>query len=190
MMYMGDTLNEGVTKIIDRVPRPGMETQLEDAIKNLNRAAMQFPGHLGVNVTKPSLPAQPGYRSVYKFDSSAHLRAWEESDTQHRLVAIANRYTQGAPGYKVLTGLETWFTLPAPVGTPHPPRSRMTVVTWLGIFPLVYLYGLAINWLAPTGTPAIVHVLVVTLFVVPTMSYVVAPRLTRLFKNWLYPEAK
>jgi antibiotic biosynthesis monooxygenase (ABM) superfamily enzyme len=28
----------------------------------------------------------------------------------------------------------------------------------------------------------------VTALVVPTMSYVVAPRLTRLFKDWLYPK--
>jgi len=184
---MDDLSDDVVTKIVDRIPRPGMENQLEGAIKDLNHAAVRFPGHLGLHVTPPSLPAQPGYRLVYKFDSCAHLRAWEESDEQHRLVRAANRYSQGEPHYKVLTGLETWFALPAPSGTPHPPRAKMTVVSWFGIFPLVYIYGQLVVWAVPAATPIILRVFLVTVLVVPTMSYVVAPRLTRLFKNWLYP---
>ena len=65
---------------------------------------------------------------------------------------------------------------------------RMTVVTWLGIFPLVYLYAELFNRILPPATPVILKVFAVTALVVPTMSYVVAPRLTRLFKDWLYPK--
>src|SRR6266581_436849 len=148
--------------------------------------ALKFTGHLGVTVTRPSLPAQPGFRMVYRFDSCGHLRAWEESAERARLVAAANRYTQGEPRYDILTGLESWFTLPAQPAI-HPKRIRMTVVTWMGIFPLVYLYAELFNRILPTATPVILKVFTVTALVVPTMSYVVAPRLTRLFKNWLYP---
>ncbi len=165
-----------------------MESQLERAIKNLNIAALQFPGHLGVNVTRPSLPVQPGFRLVYKFDTGEHLRAWEESDRQHALVEEANRYTQGAPRYEILTGLESWFTLPSVSGLQPPPRGKMTLVSWLGIFPLVYVYGELLHHLLPDRTPSMLRVAAVTLLVVPTMSYVVAPRLTRLFKEWLYPQ--
>ena len=178
----------GVTKIIDRIPRPGMEPQLEQAIKDLIAAAMRFPGHLGVTVTRPSLPAQPGFRLVYRFDSCEHLRAWEESDDHPRLVEIANRYTQGEPRRQVLTGLETWFTLPAQPAARPPARGRMTVVTWLGIFPLVLLYQQLLRWVLPPDTPGPLTIAVATALVVATMSYVVGPRLTRLFKKWLYPE--
>ena len=176
-----------VTKVIDRIPREKMDAQLEQAIRNLIAAALRFRGHLGVTVTRPSLPAQPGFRMVYRFDSCEHLRAWEESAEYARLVSEANRYTQGGQHYDVLTGLETWFTLPAQPAMHPPKRTRMTVVTWLGIFPLVYLYAELFNRILPSGTPAILKVFAVTALVVPTMSYVVAPRLTRLFKNWLYP---
>jgi len=176
-----------VTKVVDRIPREGMDAQLEQAMKNLIAAALKFPGHLGVTVTRPSLPAQPGFRMVYRFDSCEHLRAWEESAEYGRLVSAANRYTQGAPHYEILTGLETWFTVPAHPGLRPPPRAKMTVISWLGIFPLVYLYAELFNWILPPSTPVILKVLAVTALVVPTMSYVVAPRLTRLFKNWLYP---
>src|SRR5439155_328071 len=84
-----------VTKVIDRIPREGMDAQLEQAIRNLIAAALRFRGHLGVTVTRPSLPAQPGFRMVYRFDSCEHLRAWEESAEYARLVSEANRYTQG-----------------------------------------------------------------------------------------------
>jgi antibiotic biosynthesis monooxygenase (ABM) superfamily enzyme len=124
---------------------------------------------------------------VYRFDTCEHLRAWEESAEQARLVSTANRYTQGDPRYDVLTGLEAWFTLPAQPGMRPPKRAKMTVVTWLGIFPLVYLYGVVFNWILPPAAPGIARVFAVTALVVPTMSYVVAPRLTKLFKNWLYP---
>ncbi len=175
-----------VTKVIDRIPREGMDALLEQAMKDLIAAALKFRGHLGVTVTRPSLPAQPGFRMIYRFDSCEHLRAWEVSPERARLVAAANRYTQGEPRYDILTGLESWFTLPAQPAM-HPKRVRMTVVTWLGIFPLVYLYAELFNRILPGSTPAIVKVFAVTALVVPTMSYVVAPRLTRLFKNWLYP---
>lgn len=176
-----------VTKVVDRIPREGMEAHLEQAIKNLIAAATRFPGHLGVTVTRPSVPGQPGFRMVYRFDTCEHLRAWEESAEQARMVSAANRYTQGDPRYDVLTGLEAWFTLPAQPGIYPPTRAKMTVVTWLGIFPLVYLYGVAFNWILPFAMPGIARVFAVTALVVPTMSYVVAPRLTKLFKNWLYP---
>jgi antibiotic biosynthesis monooxygenase (ABM) superfamily enzyme len=70
---------------------------------------------------------------------------------------------------------------------PHPRRGRMTVVTWIGIFPLVYVYERLASWIMPPGTPILLRIAVITALVVPTMSYVVGPQLTRLFKKWLYP---
>jgi antibiotic biosynthesis monooxygenase (ABM) superfamily enzyme len=124
---------------------------------------------------------------IYKFASLDALKGWEESDAKQRLTAIANLFTLGEPRYEILSGLETCFTVPAPAGFRPPHRGRMTLVTWLGIFPLVFIYGQLLAWLLPFQTPALLHVTGVTLLVVPTMTYVVAPRLTRLFKGWLYP---
>ena len=182
---MSEVSDGTVTKIVDRVPRAGMEEKLEHAIHDLTHAATRFPGHLGVTVIRPALPAQPGFRLVYKFATADDLRAWEDSNEQHRLVSVANLYTQGEPHYQRLTGLEAWFT-PATSTAPYPSRAKMTVVSWLGIFPLVYVYGDILNRIVPAGTPGLVRVLVVTALVVPTMSYMVGPRLTHLFKAWLH----
>jgi len=40
-------LEAAVTKIVDRVPRSGMQARLEAAIEDLIRACMRFPGYLG-----------------------------------------------------------------------------------------------------------------------------------------------
>jgi antibiotic biosynthesis monooxygenase (ABM) superfamily enzyme len=182
----GPTADVAVTKIIDRVPRPGHEAALEQAIREVVQAAMRFPGHLGVNVTRPAPPQQPGFRIVYKFDTLEHLRAWETSPTQQALVEAADRHTSGEPVRSVLTGLETWFTLPGE-SEPPPTRVKMSVVSWLGIFPSVLLLGALINTLMPAA-PNWFKVALNTGLVVPLMTYVVMPRLTRLFKSWLYPK--
>jgi uncharacterized protein len=176
-----------VTEVIDRIPRAGMEAQLEQSIKNLVVAALRLPGHLGVTVTRPSLPTQPGFRIVSRFDSREHLRTWEESDEYVHLVSIANGYTQGEPRRQVVMGLETWFTPAAQSGAPRPRRGRMTVVTWIGIFPLVYVYERVLSWIMPPYTPILLRIAAITALVVPTMSYLVSPQLIRLFKTWLYP---
>ena len=176
-----------VTKIVDRIPRSGMADPLEQAIKNLIDAALRFPGHLGVTVTRPALPIQPGFRLVYRFDTSAHLSAWEDSEEHMRLAAAADRFTQGEPRRTVLSGLEAWFTLPGQPPMTPPPRSKITVVTWLGIFPLVYIFGTIGSMLLPPDTPPILRLAIVTILVVSAMSYVVGPLLTRLFHKWLQP---
>jgi antibiotic biosynthesis monooxygenase (ABM) superfamily enzyme len=177
-----------VTKVIDRIPRPGMANSLEQAIKNLIAAALRFPGHLGVTVTRPALPIQPGFRLVYRFDTCEHLRAWEESQEHARLAAAADRFTQGEPQRTVLSGLEMWFTLPEqPAATP-PPRGKVTIMTWVGIFPLVYVFGNIVGMILPPDAPPILRVAVVTILVVSAMSYVVGPLLTRLFRKWLQPK--
>ena len=75
------------------------------------------------------------------------------------------------------------------LGAPHPRTGRMTVVTWIGIFPLVYVYERLASWIMPPDTPILLRIAVITALVVPTMSYLVSPQLTRLFKKWLYPGA-
>jgi antibiotic biosynthesis monooxygenase (ABM) superfamily enzyme len=173
-----------VTKIVDRVPRAGMQAQLERAIQQLTQACMRFPGYLGITVLRPALPSHPAFRLIYKFATTADLRTWEESEEQHRLVRRANRYTQGAPRHHAQSGLEAWFT-PASSAAPYPSRAKLTFVSWLGVFPLVYVYAVIAGRVLPVSTPAVVRILIVTAIAVPTMSYLVGPWLTRLFRRWL-----
>jgi antibiotic biosynthesis monooxygenase (ABM) superfamily enzyme len=177
--------DEGVTNVVERVPRPGQAAALEQAIKTLIGAAMHFPGHQGVTVTRPAPPGQPGFRIVYRFDTAAHMQAWLGSEVYARLAAAADRFTEGEAHQELVAGLETWFT---PPGSAAPSRLRVTLMTWVGITPLVFVYGKLLAWALPAATPAIVRAALITALAVPTMAFCVGPVLTRLCRPWLYPK--
>ena len=87
----------------------------------------------------------------------------------------------------VLTGLETWFTLPSKPAEPPPPRYKMAMVTWLAVVPVVFvLFSIFGQWL--TLLPALLRTLVFSAVTVTLMTYVIMPRMTRLFSFWLYPD--
>ena len=175
-----------VTTIVDRIPRPGEDDELERAIRALNAAAARCPGYVGVTVTKPSLPTQPGFRIIYRFDTVEHLAAWEGSEARQRLLAEANRHTLGEARFDQATGLEAWFT-PAPRRPPSAQRAKIALVTWIGIFPLVGGFAALADAILPAGTHPALALGIVTMLVVLAMSYVVGPFLTRLFRRWLHP---
>lgn len=52
---------------------------------------------------------------------------------------------EGDNATRVLTGMEGWFALPASDTKLPPPRHKMAVVTWLGIFPLVLIFSAVVG---------------------------------------------
>jgi antibiotic biosynthesis monooxygenase (ABM) superfamily enzyme len=76
--------------------------------------------------------------------------------------------------------------LPSKLGEPAPPRYKMALVTWLAVFPVVaVIFSLFGQWLSLL--PTLVRTLVFTVVMVMLMTYVIMPRMTRLFAFWLYP---
>jgi antibiotic biosynthesis monooxygenase (ABM) superfamily enzyme len=79
--------------------------------------------------------------------------------------------------FKQMTGL------PRPA-LAKPPRRKLFLLTWLGIYPLItallWLFG---PWLA--ALPLLLRTLLLTGVLVYAMTYGVMPLLTRLFQPWL-----
>jgi antibiotic biosynthesis monooxygenase (ABM) superfamily enzyme len=65
----------------------------------------------------------------------------------------------------------------------------MAVVTWLGVFPTVWLWSRTIPGLLD-GLHPIAVMAVVNVFVVVTLAWLAMPLLTKLFSRWLRPPAK
>lgn len=174
--------------ILQRV-KPGCETEFEAVLADLIEAAKSFEGHLGVNVFCPTDRSNPEYRIVFKFDRISHLKQWEMSAIRQKLLKRADRLTVGAGQVSVLTGLETWFTLPQKPGLPPPPRYKMMVISGLTIYILINLINLlVVPFITPL--PALLRTLIVTLLMVVIMTYIAMPRMTKLFAGWLYPKAR
>jgi len=175
------------TGVASRRVEPGREGEFEAWISGILGAVKGFPGYLGSDVLRPSDSKEDDeYSIIYRFDHASNLKRWEESDERRRWLDKAGPLVREQKVHR-LTGLETWFTLPSRDGQPAPPRYKMAVVTWLAVFPTVLviftLFGPLLNLL-----PTVLRTLLFTLTMVSLMTYLIMPRMTRLFSFWLYPK--
>jgi len=175
-----------VTTTVTRRIKPGHEAAYEQFLAGISGAAKAFPGYLGIEVFRPAPGASGEYRTVYRFDSPAHLRGWLDSPERAAWLARAEPHAAGPMRAQFLTGLESWFTLPAQPSAAAPPRYKMAILTWGTIFPLITLVVVASAPLIGT-LPLVPRLAVTTLVTVSLMTWVVMPRVTRLLHKWLYP---
>ena len=167
----------------------GCEAEFEQVLSDLVEAARGFEGHLGVNVFRPINYNNPEYRVVFKFDHLSNLRRWEDSAIRRRLLERTKQLTIGSSKFQRLTGLETWFTLSTGGAIAPPPRYKMVAITWLVIFPLINIIPPFLSrLLAPL--PPLLRSAIGAGFMVLLMTYIVMPRMTKLFARWLYPRSK
>lgn len=174
-----------VTVIVHRRVKPGTEKWFEEWLHGIIVEAKKFPGHLGVNVIRPPNAATGDYVLIFRFDTYAHLRAWEESPIRAEWASRAEEFTIGKLHMRRVTGLEYWFDAPGQAGTL--PRHKMVLVTVLGIYPLLILLVPTLRSLLH-GLPELIAGLVSALVLVGLMTYAVMPLLTRLLAPWLFPK--
>lgn len=174
-----------VTTTVARRIKPGHEPAFEGVLAENIAAASRFPGHLGVEIFRPASTASGDYRIVYRFDTGAHLRGWLDSDERAAGLQRAEPHAAAPLHTRCLTGLETWFTLPAQPSAP-PARYKMAILTWVTIFPLITLIVIVLAPLIGTW-PVVAQLAITTLLTVPLMTWLVMPRVTRLLGRWLYP---
>jgi uncharacterized protein len=177
-----------VTTTVTRRVKPGHEVLYEQFLAGIIAAATRFPGHLGVEVFRPASASEGEYRTVYRFDTGEHLRAWLDSDEHAAWLERAEPHVIGPMRTQFLTGLESWFTLPGRPGARPPPPYKMALVTWVTIFPLITLVVLALDPLL-VRLDLVPRLALTTAVTVPIMTWLVMPRVTRLLRGWLYPQA-
>lgn len=180
-----DEQTQQVTAIICHTVRPGREQGYEEWLHGITTAAHKFKGHLGVNVIRPWDHIYPEYVAIVKFDRYSNLKTWMESDIRQEWIARLQPLIEKPEAIQTLTGLETWFTLPNKLQVP-PPRYKMVLVTWLGVFLTLPIPNCL---LAPllSEFPTLLQQLIGTGFSVVLLTYLIMPHLTQLFRKCLYP---
>jgi hypothetical protein len=173
--------------VVRRVVRPGKSQEFEDWVRGITHEAQKFTGHLGADIIRPGYGARPEYLIIFHFDRHENLKAWEDSDLRRQWLERV-RPLIDSDTTDHLTGLEYWFTGPDGTMPTTPKRYKQTLVTWLAITPLSYGFSVA---LAPVlgGLPLPLRVMITTALLTLMMSYIVMPRLTRLFARWLFRDA-
>jgi len=174
---------------ITRYVKPGSESVFEEVVRGVILAASTFPGYAGGEVLYPTTK-RGAWQLILRFDTLVHLQEWEESPICQGWIARADALTIGAPKVLRINGLEAWFVLPEVPNALPPPKWKTAIVSAIGIYPVISLMPILLKPIT-NGLPAWLATLVSIAIMMPLMTWVIMPQVTRLFKPWLYPpEAK
>lgn len=184
---MNDTnrvLDDSVTVSVSRRVLPGKEDEYEEWVSGVSNAASLFSGHMGTNILRPQ-GVQQNYVIIYRFDSFAHANAWEDSPEREHWLECLAELVEGEAETKRVSGLEFWFELPAVPVSSVAPRYKMALLLMV----VVYVLVVSLNTIfAPLikDFPFYIKLLLIIPSQVLLMTYVVMPRVTQLFKKWIY----
>ena len=167
--------------VIERRARPGAELAFIDWVERFTASAARAPGHEGTSV----LSSENGARFILlRFATHPHLQTWRESSDYASLIREADDLSLVNASEQEQSGFETWFTLPdRPMPSSPPAKWKMAVLTWSSLFPIASAMGAL---LGPLPLPVVVRTAVSTAIPVALLTWVLMPRITRLFYPWLY----
>ena len=173
---------EPVTVTVARRVAPGRGGEFERWVDGILEAASSFPGFLGGGALRPGRLGDD-WHVVYRFASPAQLERWQSSPEREHWLRRAEELMDETGVHRV-SGLETWFSLPGHTA-PAPPRWKMALVALLAIIPLVLAMNVVVlphvaDW------PLLARTLLFSGTLTALMTWVVMPRLTRLFRHFLY----
>jgi len=168
---------------ITRRVRSGREAEFQQALREFLQTSFAHGGVQGASMLTPP----PGsdtreYGILRTFTNEKERDAFYESPMFKAWDERARKLTEGEPVYRQLHGLEAWFR------SPHnpPPRWKMAVATFLGVFPVALVLNLTLGPVIRSWhfvlSNAVFNVCVVTL-----LTWVVMPLVTRLLHGWLHP---
>ena len=176
-----------VTVVISRRVIKGQETEFERLSSQMTERAARYPGYLGASMFRPASPDDPEYRIIFKFSDEQTLAAWQQSSERAEILEQIDPLLVAPSKVETTSGIVTWFTLPGHNPVKPPPRYKMTLVSWLALYPTVTLIFFLFGDLL-AQIPLLIRTLVVTAVVMPAMSYLLMPRFTRWFAFWLFPK--
>jgi hypothetical protein len=174
-----------LTVAITRKVAPRDELLMQAWVHAGTSMAERFAGFLGAGWMRSG---ESDWHMLYRFDSRENLERWERSSERLRwLRSAADLVEHTRTEYR--TGIEGWFDEPrhravVEPGPAAPPRWKQAVVIWVAFFPTSLALTYLLLPVSRTWSPAL-RVLVSTLLATPWMTYVLLPRVTRLFAGWL-----
>ncbi|MEM9351692.1 MAG: antibiotic biosynthesis monooxygenase [Planctomycetota bacterium] len=164
-----------------RIVREGREAEFEAALKGFIQRSLDHGGTTGAQIIRPS-PGSPEreYGILRTFTSESECEAFFASDLFREWQEEVAEFVEGEPITRRLHGLEAFFH-----NAGAPPKWKMAVLVWMGVFPSVTLWGAVMRPLLGNLLPGLLFSAILSAMVVCTLTWGVMPLLTRLFSKWL-----
>lgn len=175
--------HEAVHLAITLHAKEGREAELEEALVRFIQRSLDDRGATGVHLFRPAAGASSREFYLHRsFLSEEHSRAFYESEMYRQYQRETADLIEGPAEIRPLHGFEAFFRGGNP---PPPPRWKMAIVTWLGVFPAVLVWSRLLTprlvQLHPVAVTA-----VVTIVVVVTLAWGIMPMLTKWLRPWLH----
>ncbi len=171
---------------ITRKVKPGCEPAFEGAIQRFFAEFEKINGSLGAQLIRP-LPGDKSstYGILRSFASDKDRNDFYQSDQFREWAQTVRPLVE--PGYTrqeiELHGLEAFFSDPSIIR--HPPLWKMAIVTWMGVWPAVFVVSSLLGRRLIYGWPFWLAVGVETVIVVAVLTWAVMPLLTKMMRPWL-----
>jgi antibiotic biosynthesis monooxygenase (ABM) superfamily enzyme len=183
---------EGVTAVVRRRIKPGHEASFEALMEQFVCFAMRQPGNLGINVIRGAGADERDYTILDRFATEEDRRRFTGSADYAEWMQRLREVSETGPDIQeVAGGLAFWFTVPRQTSGARlpPPRTKMALVTLLGVYPLSMLFPVLVKSALP-DLPGWLQGLLIAAAIVVSLTWAVMPLLTRMFEGWLFPETK
>ncbi|MEM7469647.1 MAG: antibiotic biosynthesis monooxygenase [Pseudomonadota bacterium] len=167
---------------ITRIALPGKEKIFEVALREFAAESLEFPGTTGVHIIRPPEGSSSREFGILRsFLDKAHADEFYDSEIFHHWMAKTAGLTEAESIKRELHGLECFFRQPASSG---PPRWKMALVTWVGVFPTVVFWIAALNEFE-ISFGMVGRIGMATVLTVITLTWAVMPLLVRALSRWL-----
>lgn len=174
--------DEPVTAVASFRVRAGHETLFAEGFERLLDSLQTFDGYLRAQLFPPVEGVQDDTVIVFSFQSREELDVWLQSRAREELLAQLDTHLDGERQVNVVDGFGGWFSM---VAGPVPTWKQATIVL-VGLFPTVLVLNEILDRIIPDSVPYVLDVLIGLIISVVTLSWLIMPRLTSTFSNWLH----
>lgn len=181
--------NSSVTVVVRRRTKPGCEADFEAAMREFVDFILAFPGNRGIHILRSEHANPREYTMIDRFKDTESRKEFTHSPAYRDWMIRLRALTTEDPHIIETGGLSGWFTVPDQPTAHPPPKLKMALVTFLGVYPLTSTLPKATGNLLTGWHPLLVNVVATGLIVI-LLSWVVMPTLVKCFRAWLFPQLK
>ncbi len=169
-----------VTAIVSVRVDPDHRDEYLQLYHEIDAAMSRAAGFVRTEMFEPIAGSQEDTVVVFTFDGRRNLDAWLDSPERQAILEQMRPFVEAPHTINVVGGWGGWFDL----GEHEPRRWKQAVVVLLALYPTVLVLTLIDDRWVP-DPPLPLDVLLGNIVGVAILTWVLMPRLTKAFSNWL-----